>query len=184
MLNLQTQPRSALSSRSPCHRFLRPTPEPQYRNRPQNRKYDEISYRKALYYSSYHVFKIFISGHIKTHFFCPPKFSRPSHPTSAGAAQPSADSRTKSSQRCQFLIFFFAAEVILQSFPSCSGMVQLFLKASMTSKREHIAQSIVYTLRGRLSRMTHSGALAGKGSNIPFIAQTNLRDVVAVARPW
>ncbi|XPS79479.1 hypothetical protein M3J09_011461 [Ascochyta lentis] len=38
----------------------------------------------------------------------------------------------------------------------------------MTSKREHIASSIVYTLRGRLSRMTHSGAFAGKGSNIPF----------------
>ena len=34
-------------------------------NRPQNHKYVEISYRIAISLSSYHVLKIFISGHIK-----------------------------------------------------------------------------------------------------------------------
>ena len=93
------------------------------KNRPQNRKYVEISYRIAISLSSYHVLKYSSPAMSKN---LAPNFARvfqaPRAPLAPERANPpSEDPLQKPHLRCVISFFFFAAEVILQSFPSCSS---------------------------------------------------------------
>lgn len=94
------------------------------KNRPQNRKYVEISYRIAISLSSYHVLKYSSPAITRKSpaATLARKFQAPQVPLAPERHNPPSDPAYKNfTTKASGTFFFFAAEVILQSFPSCSS---------------------------------------------------------------